>query len=68
MKRAIIIGAKSGIGKGLAKLLTENNYKIGLTGRRFELLNELKIENPNFYIKPFDINDTNVVGQKLMNL
>ena len=68
MKRAIIIGATSGIGKGLAKLLTENNYKIGLTGRRFELLNELKIENPNFYIKPFDINDTNVVGQKLDEL
>jgi len=68
MKRAIIIGATSGIGKGLAKLLTENNYKIGLTGRRFELLNELKIENPNFYIKPFDNNDTNVVGQKLDEL
>mgnify|MGYP003337432510 CR=1 FL=1 len=68
MKKAIIIGATSGIGKGLAKLLVDNNYKIGLTGRRVELLNELKNENPNFYIKAFDINDTNVVGQKLDEL
>ena len=30
MKKAIIIGATSGIGKGLAKLLADNNYKIGL--------------------------------------
>ena len=42
MKKAIIIGATSGIGKGLAKLLPDNNHKIGLTGRRVELLNELK--------------------------
>ena len=68
MKKAIIIGATSGIGKGLAKLLVENNYKIGLTGRRVELLNELKNENPNFYIKSFDINDTNIVVQKLDEL
>jgi hypothetical protein len=30
MKKAIIIGATSGIGKGLAKLLADNNYKNGL--------------------------------------
>jgi short-subunit dehydrogenase len=68
MEKVIIIGATSGIGKGLAKLLADNNYKIGLTGRRVELLNELKNENPNFYIKSFDINDTNVAGQKLDKL
>lgn len=68
MQKAIIVGATSGIGKGLAKLLADNNYKIGLTGRRVELLNELKNENPNFYIKSFDINDTNVVGQQLDEL
>ena len=68
MKKVIIIGATSGIGKGLAKLLADNNYKIGLTGRRSELLNELKNENPNFYIKSFDINDTNSVEPKLDQL
>ena len=42
MKKAIIIGATSGIGKGLAKLLVDNNYTVGITGRRTELLNELQ--------------------------
>jgi short-subunit dehydrogenase len=50
MKRAIIIGATSGIGKGLAKLFADNNYKVGITGRRIELLCELKNENPNSFL------------------
>ncbi|MFM7988964.1 MAG: hypothetical protein ACKPKO_57590, partial [Candidatus Fonsibacter sp.] len=29
-----------------------------------ELLNELKNENPNFYIKSFDINDTKKINRK----
>ena len=28
MKKAVVIGATSGIGKGLAKLLADNNFKI----------------------------------------
>ena len=34
MKRAIIIGATSGIGKELAKILSDQNYLVGITGRR----------------------------------
>ncbi len=69
MKKAIIIGATSGIGKSLAKLLTENNYKVGITGRRTELLNELKNEKPNsYFIKSFDVKDTNVTVEKLEEL
>ena len=45
MKKAIIIGATSGIGKGLARLLVDHRYKVGLTGRRTEVLEELKQEN-----------------------
>jgi short-subunit dehydrogenase len=66
MKKAIIVGASSGIGKGLAKLLVANNYIVGLTGRRTNLLNELKNENPNVYFfESFDITDTKIATEKL---
>ena len=69
MKKAIIIGATSGIGKGLAKILADNNYKVGITGRRAELLDELKSQNPNlFFTKTFDITDTKVIVEKLNEL
>ena len=69
MKNAIIIGASSGIGKGLAKLLVNNNYKVGITGRRTELLEKLKLENPDsYFIKSFDIIDTKITVEKLEEL
>ena len=42
MQTAIIFGATSGIGKGLLALLISHGYKVGVTGRRTELLNQLK--------------------------
>jgi short-subunit dehydrogenase len=69
MKKAIIIGASSGIGKGLAKLLTENDYKVGITGRRTTLLNELKETNTDsFLIKTIDITETKTSIEKLEEL
>jgi len=69
MKKAIIIGATSGMGKGLAKVLAENNYKVGLTGRRTELLHALKNENPDsFLIKSFDISEPKIAVEKLEEL
>ena len=69
MKKAIVIGATSGIGKGIARLLTENNFKVGITGRRIEILNELKSEKKNSYlIKCFDITDTSNVVKNLEEL
>jgi len=66
MKKAIIIGATSGIGKELAKLLADNNYMIGITGRRTELLEDLKKENPSKYeIKSFDVQDTKNISKHL---
>jgi short-subunit dehydrogenase len=49
MGNAIIIGATSGIGKELAKLLVSNGFNVGITGRRTELLESLKSENPDSY-------------------
>ena len=50
MKKAIIIGATSGIGKELAKVLILHDYKVGITGRRNDKLLELQAENPENYI------------------
>ncbi len=41
-KSAIIIGGTSGIGRALAELLIDKGYRVGLTGRRQELLEELQ--------------------------
>jgi short-subunit dehydrogenase len=69
MKKAIIIGATSGIGKGLATLLVKNGYKVGITGRRSELLDELKRKNPDSFVrKAFDITETTSNVQKLEEL
>jgi len=44
MKKAIVIGATSGIGRETAKLLLKSGYKVAVTGRRINLLNELQQE------------------------
>ena len=69
MKKAIIIGATSGIGRGIAKQLIANHYKVGLSGRRTALLNDLKEENPDScVIQTFDVTETNTVAEKLEKL
>lgn len=50
MQKAIIVGATSGIGKSLALLLADNGYKVGIIGRRENLLAELHTEKPNTFI------------------
>ena len=56
MKNAIVFGATSGIGKSLTELLAKDGYKIAVTGRRLENLQELKKQFPNqILIKQNDI-------------
>lgn len=55
MKKAIIIGATSGIGRELAKILSLNNYVVGMAGRRTELLSSLCREISGSYIKRIDV-------------
>ncbi len=60
MKNALVFGATSGIGKELSKLLVADDYKVIITGRRKNLLNELKETNPeNFIIKVHDVTNFN---------
>ncbi|UCD55572.1 MAG: SDR family NAD(P)-dependent oxidoreductase [Candidatus Omnitrophota bacterium] len=56
MKKIIIIGATSGIGKELAKVFSLNGYEVGITGRRTNLLEELASELPTkTYISTIDV-------------
>ena len=58
MKTALIIGASSGIGKELAKLLVADNYKVIITGGREKLLKEIQETAPEKYIiKVQDVTD-----------
>lgn len=66
MKKAIIIGATSGIGKGLAELLAEKQYQVGITGRRTELLEALTSQKPGYYVcRTFDVTDTIAINDHL---
>lgn len=47
MKRAIIVGASSGIGKALTKVMVRHDYRVGITGRRSEKLKNLQQHDPN---------------------
>ena len=60
MKRAIIIGATSGIGREVARLLAKDGWQIGIAGRREELLQSLQAEFPEGQMKTavLDVTDT----------
>ncbi|WP_428329203.1 SDR family NAD(P)-dependent oxidoreductase [Mucilaginibacter sp.] len=69
MKRAIVVGATSGIGRQLAITLAANGYKVGITGRREGLLIKLQATRPDsFIVSAFDITDIDAVPQKLRQL
>ena len=58
-KKAIIIGASSGIGEAIAMALVRDGYKVGITGRRLEKLQSIRERDPeNILICSFDITDT----------
>jgi len=69
MKTAIIIGATSGIGNALARRLAGDGYTVGITGRRTELLESLKAENPERYrVRTHDVTDVEMSVKTLENL
>lgn len=58
MKKAIIVGASSGIGKALARVLAAEGYSLGLAARRIPLLLELQQEiGSHVAIKPIDVSN-----------
>jgi short-subunit dehydrogenase len=56
MKKVIIIGATSGIGRELVRLFAESGALVGATGRREDLLYTLQLEHPkNILTECFDV-------------
>ena len=67
MKNAIVFGATSGIGRSITEILIKEGYKVAVTGRRLEKLEELKNSYPNqILIKQNDIQEVDDV-EKIFN-
>jgi short-subunit dehydrogenase len=65
MKKIIIIGGTSGIGKELAKLYADKYFLVGISGRRQGLLDEIQKEFPaNVFTECFDVTG----GQNIIHL
>ncbi len=67
--KAIVIGASSGIGRALAKVLAASGYEVGLTARRVELLESLAREIPSkTYVRAIDLRNLPVTVQAVEEL
>ncbi|MDZ7716859.1 MAG: SDR family NAD(P)-dependent oxidoreductase [Balneolaceae bacterium] len=68
-KKAVIIGATSGIGKELAIEMHRRGYTVGLTGRRIERLEELRTQlNSRVHIQFMDVVETEKAQEQLEQL
>lgn len=68
-KKAIVVGATSGIGRELTKIFSQNGYIVGLAGRRTHLLDDLKNELPNnSFAKHIDVSQTDKAINQLKEL
>ena len=69
MKKAIIIGASSGIGKELTIVLAKKGYEVGLMARRTDLLEALKNEIPTkTYVGHIDLSKVPEAIEKVSNM
>lgn len=68
--KAIVIGASSGIGRELTKILIRNGYKVGIVARRIDLLQSLQKElnSSSIIIKQSDISDSEKSRTDIENL
>lgn len=68
-KRAIIIGASSGIGRSLTRLLVQEGWRIGVLARRKELLDELSRESPDsIVVRAADLSSIKEAGEAVEQL
>lgn len=68
MKKAIVVGATSGIGLEVTRLLSESGWQVGIAGRRENLLKEIQTACNNIVAtERIDIMDDDA-HERLMNL
>ena len=59
VKKIIIVGSSSGLGKELAVIYAQQNHMVAITGRRHGLLEELKTKYPhNIITSAFDVTES----------
>ena len=69
MRKAIVIGATSGIGKALAEFLLLNGYVVGITGRRVEMLKSLKEKySDKIFYSQMDVQELTAIESICNNL
>ena len=69
MKKAIVIGASSGIGRELSKILSGNQYIVGVMARRVDLLEELRNEiGHDLLVERIDVSDADSAMEALTKL
>ncbi len=57
-KKVWVTGASSGIGKAVAEKFAKENWKVAISARREELLNDMA-KNSNIFAYPMDVTDQN---------
>jgi len=68
-KRAIVVGASSGMGRAVAKILAKEGYILGLVSRRVHLLESLQEEIPTkSFIKRIDVSEHDLARRQLKEL
>ena len=69
MRNTIIIGASSGIGKELARILARHGYNVGLAARRVELLQDIARDiHTRTFVKVIDVSQPIEAMQSLREL
>ncbi len=70
MKKIILIGATTGIGRSLAELYARQGFELAITGRRLALLEEIKLAFPNttIHVRQMDVTELEASCQTMQEL